>query len=122
MVQATSTTPTVPGSTKPVSGFVISSHEQAYQAARAFGAFQNLAVGLTGPRLHETIPNFHNTPKRLEALQAAIGENAANRLPEVAAELEFALARAADCARITGILLTNSPAKPPLLRLKLKTP
>jgi Ser/Thr protein kinase RdoA (MazF antagonist) len=82
----------------------LETNHQAYQAARAFGAFQNLAAGLSGPRLHETIPNFHNTPKRLEALQAAIQADAANRAAEVAAEIEFALARTADCSRITGLI------------------
>ena len=85
----------------------LETNEQAYQAARAFGAFQNLAAGLTGPRLHETIPNFHNTPKRLEALQAAIAEDAAGRKSEVGAEIDFALARAADCARITDLIASG---------------
>jgi hypothetical protein len=82
----------------------LETNEQAYQAARAFGAFQNLTAGLTGPRLHETIPNFHNTPKRLEALQAAIEADAKNRAAEVKPEIDFALARAADCSRITDLI------------------
>ena len=49
----------------------IKTNEQAYQAARAFGAFQKLTADLSGTRLHETIPDFHHTPKRLEALEAA---------------------------------------------------
>ncbi len=82
----------------------LETNEQAYQAARAFGAFQNLAAGLTGPRLHETIPHFHHTPKRLEALQAAIAADAVGRKAEVGPEIDFALARAADCARITDLI------------------
>lgn len=83
---------------------VLETNEQAYQAARAFGAFQNLAAGLSGPRLHETIPHFHHTPKRLDALQSAIAADAAGRKDAVAPEIEFALARAADCARITDLI------------------
>jgi len=86
----------------------LETNEQAYQAARAFGAFQNLAAGLTGPRLHETIPNFHHTPKRLEALQAAIQADAAGRRSEVGPEIDFALARAADCARITDLIASGA--------------
>lgn len=82
----------------------LETNEQAYQAARAFGAFQNLAAGLSGPRLHETIPNFHNTPKRLEALQAAIQQDPKNRAAEVGSEIDFALARATDCSRITDLI------------------
>ena len=41
---------------------------QAEAAARAFGAFQCLLADLPGPRLHETIPDFHDTPKRFAAL------------------------------------------------------
>ena len=86
----------------------LETNEQAYQAARAFGNFQKLAADLGGPRLHETIPNFHNTPKRLEALQAAIQADAANRAAELQPEIDFALARAADCARITGLIAAGT--------------
>ncbi|MES2996721.1 MAG: aminoglycoside phosphotransferase family protein [Verrucomicrobiota bacterium] len=78
--------------------------EQAYQAAASFGSFQKLAAGLGGERLHETIPDFHNTPKRLAALEAAIASDSAGRVKEVAAEIEFARARAKDCARITDLI------------------
>lgn len=50
----------------------LETNHQAYEAARAFGSFQNLAAKLPGQRLHETIPDFHHTPKRLAALEAAI--------------------------------------------------
>lgn len=85
----------------------LETNEQAYQAARAFGEFQKLAATLGGERLHETIPNFHNTPKRLEALEAAIAADSAGRAADVAAEIEFARARAADCARITGLIASG---------------
>lgn len=77
---------------------------QAYEAARAFGAFQNLAAGLPGGRLHETIPDFHHTPKRLAALHAALATDAHNRAVECKAELAFALARTDDCAIVTSLI------------------
>ena len=76
-------------------------NKQAYQAARAFGRFQNLAASLGGERLHETIPDFHHTPKRLEALEKAIADDPLGRVAEVQAEIDFARARADDCPRIT---------------------
>ena len=81
--------------------------EQAYQAARAFGAFQMLTADLPGDRLHETIPAFHHTPKRLEALEAAIQNNTAGRADSVQAEIAFARARTADCSRITDLIASG---------------
>lgn len=82
----------------------IETNEQAFQAARAFGNFQKLAAGLGGERLHETIPDFHNTPKRLDALQAAVEKDPKNRAAGVKQEIDFVLARAGDCARITDLI------------------
>ena len=53
--------------------------EQAFQAARAFGRFQRMLVDLPAPRLHDTIPDFHHTPKRFSALEQAIALDAAGR-------------------------------------------
>ncbi len=85
----------------------IESNEQAYQAAKAFGSFQKLTADLGGPRLHETIPAFHHTPKRLEALQAAILLDPKNRAAEVGSQIDFALARAADCSRVTDLIASG---------------
>jgi hypothetical protein len=78
--------------------------EQAWQAARAFGEFQKLAATLGGERLHETIPDFHHTPRRLEALEEAVSQNRAGRVADVGAEIEFARSHAADCGRIIGLM------------------
>jgi hypothetical protein len=86
----------------------IECNEQAYQAARAFGAFQNLTSNLSGVRLHETIPDFHHTPKRLQALEAAVKNNLAGRAADVQAEIDFARARAADCPRITDLIASGA--------------
>jgi Ser/Thr protein kinase RdoA (MazF antagonist) len=67
--------------------------EQAYQAGRAFGEFQHLLVDLPGTRLFETIPDFHNTRKRFNALEQAIKSDQHNRAKQAKAEIEFALKR-----------------------------
>jgi len=85
----------------------IQNNEQAYEAARAFGSFQNLTAGLKGERLHETIPDFHHTAKRLEALETAILNDTAGRASEVAEQIAFARARAADCSRITDLIASG---------------
>lgn len=41
---------------------------EAYSAGLAFGRFQGMLAELNGPRLHETIENFHNTRLRYETL------------------------------------------------------
>jgi hypothetical protein len=69
----------------------VRSPQQAYQAGRAFGEFQNLLVDLPGGRLLETIPNFHNTRKRFSALQQALEKDHFNRGKEARPEIEFAL-------------------------------
>ena len=79
----------------------LESPEQAFQAARAFGQFQRLLVDLPGPPLHETIPGFHDTPRRFAQLEAAISRDAVNRARLARAEIEFAMQRKG----ITGRLL-----------------
>ena len=78
----------------------VESKEQAYQAARAFGRFQELLAGLPAPRLHDTIPDFHNTPKRFKTLQNAIAADAVGRAVLAKKEIEFALAHES----IAGVL------------------
>ena len=65
--------------------------KQAFEAGKAFGTFQNLLVDLPGGRLHETIPDFHNTRKRFTALQTAVTNDHFNRAKEASKEIDFAL-------------------------------
>jgi Ser/Thr protein kinase RdoA (MazF antagonist) len=69
------------------------SPQQAYQAGKAFGFFQSLLVDFPGPRLVETIPHFHHTRKRFEALQKAVRKDHFNRAQSASAEIQFALQR-----------------------------
>ncbi len=78
----------------------IETERQAFEAARAYARFQNLLADLPAPRLHETIPNFHNTPMRLEALQASIADDVCNRAVETRAEIAFVERRANQCGRL----------------------
>jgi Ser/Thr protein kinase RdoA (MazF antagonist) len=81
---------------------------QAHQAGKAFGRFQQMLARMPAPRLHETIPDFHNTPKRFAALQRAISEDVANRAAGACADIDFALAHES----IVGILVyANLPER-----------
>ncbi|GLH71501.1 mucin desulfatase [Geothrix limicola] len=82
---------------------VIERVEQAFEAAKAFGAFQSLLADYEGPSLHETIPDFHHTPKRLAALKAAVAEDPLGRARDCEADILFALERAPLAGRLVGL-------------------
>jgi hypothetical protein len=79
----------------------VESPRQAFEAAKAYGRFQKLLDDLPAPRLHDTIPDFHHTPKRFAALVKAIENDAENRAGLAKAEIDFALKRAS----ITDVLI-----------------
>ncbi len=76
---------------------------QAYEAARAFAQFQRLLADLPGGRLFETIPHFHDTPRRVAALEAAAQADVCGRRSAVASELDFIRARATACRRLVDL-------------------
>jgi hypothetical protein len=71
----------------------IETTQQACQAARAFGEFQGMLADLPPPRLRETIPHFHDTRRRFDALRQAIKEDVCHRAAGVQREIEFCLPR-----------------------------
>lgn len=82
---------------------IIENPRQAREAARAFGQFQELLVDLPGGRLHETIPDFHNTRRRFENLRRAVDADTAGRAAEVAAEIAFAFERESMVDRLLAL-------------------
>lgn len=75
-----------------------------YNAAKAFGRFQKLLNDFPADELYETIPNFHHTQKRFEALKKAIAENKAGRKAEVESEIAFALEREKDVSVLVDLI------------------
>jgi hypothetical protein len=73
------------------------------RAAWAYGDFQRSLIDYDGPRLSETIPGFHDTPRRLDALESAVGLDSHGRLQRVRSEVESILDR-----RSLGEVLTSS--------------
>jgi hypothetical protein len=67
----------------------LESPDQAFEAAKAFGFFQKMLVDLPGGPLNETIPDFHNGPKRFKAFQAALEADACNRAAGAKADVDF---------------------------------
>lgn len=60
-----------------------------YESGKIFGAFQSLLRDFDASQLIETIPNFHNTKLRYEALQKAIEGASPERLRDAKEVIEF---------------------------------
>lgn len=56
---------------------------------KAFGQFQTRLSDFDGSVLYETIPDFHNTKKRLDTLFNHIDEDPCGRVAEVQKEIEY---------------------------------
>ena len=68
--------------------------EDLYEAGVGFGRFQRMLSDYPADTLHESIKDFHHTPKRVEALKLAIREDKAGRAASVEAEISFAMEQA----------------------------
>lgn len=67
--------------------------DEAYETARAFGRFLRLLGAWTGAPPHEVIPGFHDTPRRLAAVERAAAADRCGRLAGSRLELDALLAR-----------------------------
>jgi Ser/Thr protein kinase RdoA (MazF antagonist) len=84
---------------------VVTRADQPRGAGRAFGEFVALLEDLPGGPLIETIPGFHDTPARFEALRAAFRTDALGRGSELQAEraeIEAQAELAQYCARASA--------------------
>jgi thiamine kinase-like enzyme len=79
-----------------------------YETGRAFGRFLAQLDDFPVTQLHETIPDFHNTPKRLKQFEQAVSADNVQRAGGVQAEIQFLLARAKDCGgAVNGLASGN---------------
>lgn len=63
-----------------------------FNSGKAFGEFQNYLAEFDASGLTETIPRFHDTPKRFADFKAALGADLFGRAKECEAEIAFLLA------------------------------
>ena len=63
-----------------------------YNSGKAFGEFQNSLASFDASVLTETIPRFHDTPKRFADFRAALDADALGRAKECKPEIDFLLA------------------------------
>jgi aminoglycoside phosphotransferase (APT) family kinase protein len=71
----------------------VGSEREAGAAAEAFGRFLAQLADLPGPRLHETIPRFHDARARFDQVVAAANADAHGRLAGCRRDFESILAR-----------------------------
>lgn len=64
-----------------------------YNSGFAFGEFQNYLKEFDASVLTETIPNFHNTPKRVKDFLEALEKDVVNRAETCKQEIQFVLDR-----------------------------
>lgn len=75
-----------------------------YDSAVAFGSFQRMLADFPADTLHETIPNFHNTPSRFRDFLKAVERDAMGRAHLVQKEIDFALSKENDTHVLTDLL------------------
>lgn len=83
---------------------VAENQEDFYQSGKAFGHFQRLLDQYPVEKLVETIPDFHNTPKRLEALSRAARADVKGRAKGVERELAFVMDRREEISKVMDAL------------------
>jgi Ser/Thr protein kinase RdoA (MazF antagonist) len=67
----------------------IPSIAHAREAAAEFGRFQAMLRDLPGPRLHETITGFHDTPARYAQLHESLASDVHDRVKHCAPEIDI---------------------------------
>lgn len=70
--------------------------EDFYQSGKAFGHFQRLLSRYPAKELSETIPGFHDTPKRFERFKKVVEEDICHRAADVQQEIQFVMDRGND--------------------------
>lgn len=73
-------------------------------AGQAFGRFVRVLDGFPVGSLHETIPKFHDTRKRLADFLQAVELDQCGRAAGCAAEISFVLARQKECGVLMELL------------------
>lgn len=72
---------------------MVESDKDFFESAYSFGNFQRLLADYPAEKLHETIPDFHNTVKRFETFKKAVEADVCQRAKSVEKEIQFVLER-----------------------------
>ena len=74
--------------------------EVSYNVGKCFGFFHKLLIDFPTTSLAETIPDFHNTPKRFNDLLLSIENNITDRAFEVSREIIDLISKIKECSVI----------------------
>ncbi|MCE1227925.1 MAG: aminoglycoside phosphotransferase family protein [Firmicutes bacterium] len=83
---------------------------QAFEAGRAFGAFQTLLEDLPGPTLQPTLPGFHDAPLRLTHFEKALQDDPLGRASQAMTEIAWALQQRSRADLFAGFLRDGTMA------------
>lgn len=83
---------------------VVENLKHFYNAGKALGNFEQQLKDFPAEKLHETIPDFHNTQKRFEAFVKAVEEDKMNRAKDVSEEIDFVLSRGSEVSILLDLL------------------
>ena len=78
-----------------------------YESAVGFGRFRQMLADFPADQLHETIPNFHNTPDRYRVFLETLRRDPMGRAAGVQKEIDFALSRQAEMATLQNTLASG---------------
>ncbi len=90
--------------TDSVSLDMVRSPRDFYESAVAFGNFQSLLSDYPAATLHETIPDFHNTPRRFETFCKAVEADSFGRAAQAKPEIAFLMERKKEFSLLTDLL------------------
>lgn len=79
-----------------------------YSAGKAFGKFQKMLGDFPAEELYEILPDFHNTPKRMETFKKAVAKDKMGRVKDCVKEIEFILAHEETAAKIVNAIADGS--------------
>ena len=74
-----------------------------YESALAFGTFQSLLSDYPAETLHETIPDFHNTPKRFADFCQAVNKDVMGRVALARKEIDVLMERELELSILTDL-------------------
>ena len=83
----------------------------AYNAGKAFGFFQRILNDFPISEISETIPNFHNTPKRFEDFIESIKKDVKKRALELPKEIVTLITKIKECSIIMDKLGKTIPIR-----------
>lgn len=91
-----------------VSYQTVTDNEVFENSGRAFGEFQNYLAGFDASVLCEVIPNFHNTPIRLQNFLRALSQDKYDRAKDCKEQIDFVLQRQDTLSKIVDGLADGS--------------